>query len=43
MGTNSRQAQRPLGQRLMWFIVLYAAGAVVTVSTVYLLRAALFL
>ncbi|MGI9412494.1 MAG: DUF2474 domain-containing protein [Hyphomicrobiales bacterium] len=34
--------ERPLKQRLMWFAALYAAGALVTIVTVYTLRAALF-
>jgi len=36
------QPQRPLKHRLMWFIGLYIAGAVVVTATVYALRAALF-
>ncbi len=43
MGISLNPKQRPLRQRLMWFVALYTAGALVTVSTVYLLRAALFL
>lgn len=36
------QPQRPFKHRLMWFIALYIAGAVVFTATVYTLRAALF-
>lgn len=43
MDTDHRRQERPFSQRLMWFVALYVAGAVVTVSAVYLLRAALFL
>ena len=35
------EPKRPLKQRLMWFIALYIAGAVVVTATVYTLRAAL--
>ena len=33
---------RPLRQRLAWFVALYAAGAAVTVIVVYGLKSVLF-
>ena len=39
----TEQPERPFKHRLMWFIALYIAGAVVVTATVYVLRAALFL
>ena len=35
--------QRPLRHRLMWFVALYCAGAVVSLGVAYGLRALLFL
>ena len=37
------QPQRPFKERLMWFIVLYIAGAITITVAVYALRAVLFL
>ncbi len=42
MSAMPEQPQRPFKHRLMWFIALYIAGAVVVTATVYMLRAALF-
>lgn len=40
---TGQDRQRPLRERLMWFVALYVAGAITITVVVYLLRAALFL
>ncbi len=40
--TKARPEDRPLRRRLMWFVALYAAGALVTVTVVYGLKALVF-